>query len=101
MRTFAATLICCASLSFAGAGAVAASHTEKGASAPMAADGMMKKEMSLQECKDYMAMAKKDTMAKKDDATMKKEAACEEMMKKDEMMKKEGSAMKKEEPMKK
>ena len=95
MRTFAATLICCASLSFAGAGAVAASHTEKGASAPMAADGMMKKEMSMQECKDYMAMAKKD------DAMMKKDAACEEMMKKDEMMKKEGASMKKEEPMKK
>ena len=93
MRTLAATLICCASLT--GAGAFAASHTEMGASAPMAADGMMKKEMSMQECKDHMAMAKKDTMAKKDDATMKKEAACEEMMKK------EGSTMKKEEPMKK
>ena len=99
MRTLAATLICCASLT--GAGAFAASHTEMGASAPMAADGMMKKEMSMQDCKDHMAMAKKDTMAKKDDAMMKKDAACEEMMKKDEMMKKESATMKKEEPMKK
>ena len=87
MRTLAATLIC-ASLSFAGASAFAASHTEKGASAPMAQGGTMKKEMSVQECKDYVAMAKKD------DAMMKKDAACEEMVKKDEMMKKE-------EPMKK
>ena len=101
MRTLAATLICCASLTVASASAFAASHMEKGASAPMAADGMMKKEMTMQECKDHMAMAKKDTMAKKDDAMMKKDAACEEMMKKDEMMKKEGGMTKKEEPPKK
>ena len=102
MRTFAATLIC-ASLSFASASAFAASHMEKekGASAPMAKGGTMKKEMSMQECKDHMAMAKKDTMAKKDDAMMKKDAACAEMMKKDEMMKKESGMTKKEEPMKK
>jgi len=93
MRSLATTLIC-ASLSFAGASAFAASHTEKGASAPMAQGGTMKKEMSVQECRDYMAMSRKDTMAKKDDAMMKKDAACEEMVKKDEMMKKE-------EPMKK
>lgn len=36
--------------------------------------------MTMQECKDYMAMAKK--AGKKDAATVKKEAACTEMMKK-------------------
>ena len=73
---------------------------ERAASAPMAG-GTMKKDMSMQECKDHMAMAKKDTMAKKDDAMMKKDAACAEMMKKDSMMKKDDAMTKKEEPMKK
>ncbi len=65
-------------------------------------DGMMKKDtMSMQECKDHMAMAKKDGM-KKDDAMMKKDTMCGDMMKKDDAMtKKEGAMMKKEEPMKK
>jgi len=63
-------------------------------------DGMMKKEtLTLQDCKDHMAMAKKDDM-KKDDATMKKDEACAEMMKKDPM-KKDDAMMKKDEPMKK
>ena len=57
----------------AGAGA----HTDK-EKAAMAA----KKEMTMQECKDHMAMAKKDGM-KKDDAMMKKDTTCAEMMKKD------------------
>ena len=96
MKTYAATLLS-ASLCFAAGTALAASHMEKGASAPMA----MKKEMSMQECKDHLAMAKKDTMAKKDDAAMKKDAACAEMVKQDETMKKDGAMMKKEEPMKK
>jgi len=99
MKTLAATLVC-AGLAASGS-AFAASHTEKGASAPMAQGDLMKKEMSVQECKDYMAMAKKDTMAKKDDAMMRKDAACEEMVKKDEMMMKNDAMMKKEEPMKK
>ena len=55
--------------------------------------------MTMQECKDHMAMAKKDGM-KKDDATMKKDALCADMMKKDRM-KKDDAMMKKEEPMKK
>jgi len=64
------------------------------------ADGMMKKEtMTMQECKDHMAMAKKDG-TKKDDAMMKKDATCADMMKKDGM-KKEDAMTKKEEPMKK
>ena len=99
MRTLAATFVC-AGLAAAGS-AFAASHTEKGASAPMAHGDMVKKDLSLQECKDHMAMAKKDTMAKKEDAMMKKDAACAEMVKKDETMKKDGAMMKKDEPMKK
>ena len=55
--------------------------------------------MTLQECKDHMAMANK-AGAKKDDAMMKKDAACADMMKKDGM-KKDDATMKKEEPMKK
>lgn len=51
-------------------------------------DAMMKKDMTLQDCKDHMAMAKKDG-AKKDDAMMKKDDMCADMMKKDEMMKKD------------
>ena len=56
--------------------------------------GMMKKEMTMQECKDHIAMAKKDGM-KKDDAMMKKDQTCADMMKKDgAMMKKDDSMMK-------
>lgn len=88
MKAFAASLMC-ACMTFVAGSVVAASHTEKGASAPMAKDAMMKKEMSMQDCKDHMAMAKKgDAMAKKDDAMMKKDAMCDDMMKKDEPMKK-------------
>ena len=100
MKTLVATLSCCIGLGFAG-GAWSASHAETGASAPMAKGDTMKKEMSMQECKEYMATAAKDTMAKKDDAMMKKDAACAEMMKKDDMKKRDGAMMKKDEPMKK
>jgi hypothetical protein len=100
MRTLAATLACASLGLFAGS-ALAASHMEKSASAPMAQGGMMKKDLSMQECKDHMAMAGKDTMAKKDDAMMKKDAACAEMLQTDAMMKKDGAMMKKDEPMKK
>jgi hypothetical protein len=63
-------------------------------------DAMMKKEpMTMQDCKDHMAMAKKDGM-KKDDAAMKKDETCADMMKKD-TMKKDDAMMKKDEPMKK
>ena len=55
----------------------------------------------MQECKDHMAMAKKDGM-KKDDAMMKKDAMCADMMKKDGDEEGRRDAMtKKEEPMKK
>jgi hypothetical protein len=63
-------------------------------------DAAMKKDsMTAQECKDHMAMAKKDG-TKKDDAMMKKDAMCADMMKKDGM-KKDDAMMKKDEPMKK
>ena len=54
-------------LAFAAGTAFAADDMKK-------ADGMMKKEdaMTLQQCKDHMAMANK-AGTKKDDATMKKE----------------------------
>lgn len=50
-------------------------------------DSMMKKEMTMQDCKDHMAMAKKDGMKKDDAMMMKKESMCSDMMKKDSMMK--------------
>lgn len=57
--------------------------------------GMMKKEMTATECKEHMAMAKKDGMMK-DGAMMKKDAMCADMMKKeDAMMKKDAEPMKK------
>ena len=61
----------------------------------MAKDGMMNKDtMTMQQCKDHMAMAKKDGM-KKDDAMMKKETMCADMMKDGsgiKMMKPDGMA---------
>ena len=61
----------------------AAAQDDKKKHDAMAKDGMMKN-MNMQECKEHMAMSKKDTM-KKDDAMMKKDAMCAEMMKKDGM----------------
>ena len=76
MRKITALLAC---LALAGP-ALAADEMKKD-------DGMMKKDaMTMEQCKEHMAMAKKDGM-KKDDA-------CADMMKKDAMTKKE-------EPMKK
>jgi hypothetical protein len=89
MRTIPTVLVACFALA---GGAWAADDMKK-------ADGMMKP-MTVQECKDHMAMTKKDAMAKKDDAMMKKDAMCADMVKKDEMMKKDAMS-KKEEPMKK
>lgn len=97
MKTLAATLMC-ACLTFVAGSALAASHAEKKPDA-MAKDGM-DKPMTLQDCKDHMAMAKKDG-TKKDDAMMKKDAICADMMKKDGMMRKDDAMMKKDEPMKK
>ena len=76
MNKLATTVFC--SLSLAAGLAAAASHSEM--KKPDSA--MAKDTMTLQQCKDHMAMAKKDGM-KKDDAMMKKDAMCADMMKKD------------------
>ena len=76
MKTLATALVsACMALAVSGAMAQDAKKD---------AMGKDMKPMTMQECKDYMAMAKKDGM-KKDDAAMKKDAMCEEMMKKDAM----------------
>ena len=81
-----ATVFC--TLSLAAAGALAASHTEM--KKPDSA--MAKDTMTMQQCKDHMAMVKKDGM-KKDDAVMKKDTMCADMMKKDgAMMKKDATS---------
>ena len=80
MKTVAASLMCaCMALA---AGGVAAQDAMK--KAPMK-DDMMSKPMTMQECKDHMAMVKKD--GKKDAAMMKKDAMCKDMMDKDKMKK--------------
>ncbi len=77
MKTVAASLMCaCMALA---AGGVAAQDAMK--KAPMK-DDMMSKPMTMQECKDHMAMATKEG-TKKDDAMMKKDAMCADMMKKE------------------
>lgn len=82
MKKFTAPLLCaCMALA---AGSVAAQDAKK---APMK-DDMMSKPMTMQECKDHMAMAKKDM--KKDAAMMKKDTMCADMMNKDKMTKKSG-----------
>ncbi len=53
-------------------------------------DGMMKKDMTLQQCKDHMMMSKKDGM-KKDDSMMKMDTMCKDMLAKEQLnMKKPG-----------
>ena len=78
MNTFATTLAC-ACIALAAGTASAQDATKKSDS--MATDGMMKKDMTMQECKDHMAMAKKDGM-KRDDAMKGHDAMCADMMKK-------------------
>ena len=74
MKTLATALMC-VGMALAASGAVA-QDAKKDA---MAKDNM---KMTMQECKDHMAMAKKEG-AKKDDAMMKKDAMCADMMKKE------------------
>jgi hypothetical protein len=89
-----ATLLFCTALSMSAGFASAQDAMKKDATK----DSAMTKEMTAQQCKDHMAMAKKDGM-KKDDTTMKTDAMCADMMKKDDaMMKKDGMAA---DPMKK
>jgi hypothetical protein len=81
MKLFAPVLLCSA-VTIA-AGHAAAMDTMKKGDA-MDKSGMTHKTMTMQECKDYMATAKKDNM-KKDADAMKKDADCAAMMKKDNM----------------
>jgi len=74
MKTLATALMC-VGMALAASGA-AAQDAKKDA---MAKDNM---KMTMQECKDHMAMAKKEG-AKKDDAMMKKDTMCADMMKKE------------------
>ncbi len=74
------TMVLAAFMALPAGGAFAQDAMKK--NEPMAKDGMMKKDMTLQECKDHMAMDNKDGM-KKDDAMMKKDTMCADMMKKD------------------
>ena len=89
MKTLTNALIC-ACITFTAGAAFAADDMKKGDA--MAKDGMTKDSMTMQQCKDHMAMAKKDGM-KKDDAMMKKDTMCADMMKKDGAMKGGDSAM--------
>lgn len=76
MKTLS-TILMSGCLALAAGGAFAAAHMEK--------------KMTMQECKDHMAMNKSG--AKKDDAMMKKHTMCTDMMKTDGgMMNKDGMA---------
>ena len=59
-------------------------------------DPAMSRDMTVQDCKDYMVMSKKD--AKKDDSMSKMDAMCADMLKKDAMKK---DAMKRDDAVKK
>ena len=78
MNIISKTLMC-ASIALAAGSSFAMDTMKK--DEPMANQGMMKKNMTMQECKDHMAMAKKDGM-NKDDAMMQSDAMCANMMKK-------------------
>ena len=81
------TAMMCACVALATNGATGQDAMKK--DDPMAKDGKMTKSMTMQECKDHMAMSAKEGV-KKDDATMTKDAMCADMTKKDAMVKKEG-----------
>jgi hypothetical protein len=89
MKTFTTALMS-ACLTLAVGSALAADDMKKGDT--MAKDGMAKDTMTMQQCKDHMAMAKKDGM-KKDDAMMKQDTMCADMMKKGGAMKSGEGAM--------
>ncbi len=73
MNTFKTSLLaCCLALSSAAALA----------QDPMKKDDPAMPKLTMQECKDHMAMDKKDGMPK-DEMTKKKDAKCAAMMKKD------------------
>ena len=78
MNVISKTLMC-ASIALAAGSSFAMDAVKK--DEPMANQAVMKKHMTMQECKDHMAMAKKDGM-NRDDAMMHSDAMCANMMKK-------------------
>lgn len=76
MKTLS-TVLMSGCLALAASSAFAAAHTE----AAKKDGAMMKKDMTMQDCKDHMAMQKSGM--KKDDAMMKRDTMCSDMMKKD------------------
>jgi hypothetical protein len=86
MKTIATALMC-ACLALAAGAASTQDNTKRDGAAE---DGVMKKDWTIKDCKDHMAMSKKDG-TKKDDAMMKMEGKCADMMK-DGKMTKGGSA---------
>ncbi len=93
MNIFSSALIA-AGLALA-AGVCSAQDAPKKTEA-MPKEGMMKKNMGMQDCRERMVMNKRDGM-KSDDASKKHDKACADMMKADEPVKKETPP----EPMKK
>ncbi len=83
LKTLTNALIC-ASITFATGSALAMDDMKKG-------DVTSKDTMTMQQCKDLVAMVQKDGM-KKDDAMMKKDTMCADMKKKDGMTKSGDSA---------
>lgn len=90
MNTITTTLLS-GCLAFAVGGAFAQDAAKNDS---MAKTGMTNNEMTLQQCKDHMAMSKK-AGAERGDAMMAKDKTCADMMKKDSTMKK-SNTMKKE-----
>ena len=78
MNVISKTLMC-ASIALAAGSSFAMDAVKK--DEPMANQAVMKKHMTMQECKDHMAMAKKDGM-NRDEAMMHSDAMCANMMKK-------------------
>ena len=88
MNIFSRTLMC-ASIALVAGSSFAQDTMKK--DEPMATEGMMKKNMTMKECKEHMAMAKKSGM-KKDDAMMHSDAMCADMMKKHSSSKRRSGA---------
>ena len=78
MKTILKVLMC-TGFALAAHGVIAQDAMKKGDA--MGKDSMMKP-VTMQQCKDHMAMARTDAM-KKDDAMMKRDTMCSDMMKKD------------------
>ena len=89
MKAFVLSLLFACVASFAG-GAAAQDAMKKDSA--MTKDATAKP-MTMQECKDHMAMSAK-AGTKKDDAMMKKDAMCADVMKKDSGTSKEAAPKK-------